>query len=191
MKIAGVFRLFLAATLAAPTAVNASQCDPSKPVYVFDQFKPGDDTKIFYKVRDGEHKWYMELVKFETWRKSRLVWSIDGNVICSDVIPICNLTLASSNKSEPDSAVYDCLKELEQNQEQDTPKVAISFAIPVTEISAKDETSHIAFGFLTALSVACGKHMNIHVERKALLNEDERKGMFLLPSFVRRVPCLK
>ncbi|MGO7593345.1 hypothetical protein [Rhizobium leguminosarum] len=189
MKIAGVFRLCLAAALAAPTAVNAGQCDPSKPVYIFDQFDSGDDTKVFYKVRDGEHPFYAQLIRFETWRKSKLVWSIDGSVICSDVIPMCDLTLASSNKSAPGSAINDCLKELEQ--QQDTPTTKIAFVIPVTEISTKHETSHIAFGFLTALSLACRKHLDIHVERKALLVEDERNGMFVLPPFVRRVPCLK
>ncbi|MBX4959081.1 hypothetical protein [Rhizobium lentis] len=190
MKIAGVFRLCLAAALAAPTAVNANQCDPSKPVYVFDQFDQGDD-KIFYKIRDGEHPFFEQLIRFETWRKSKLVWSVDGSVICSDVVAMCELTLASSNKSDPGSAIYDCFEELKKEQEQDTPTTKISFKIPVTEISTKHETSHIAFGFLTALSLVCSKHMDIHVERKALLVENERKGMFLLPPFVRRVPCLK
>lgn len=98
MKIVGVFRLCLAAALAMPTVVNAGQCDRSKRVYVFDQSNPGDDTKIFYKVRTGEHPFYAELIKFETWRKSKLVWSIDGVVICSDVLPMCNLDLPSSKK---------------------------------------------------------------------------------------------
>jgi hypothetical protein len=129
----------------------------------------------------------MQLVRFETWRKSKLVWSIDGSVICSDVIPMCDLTLASSNKSDPDAAIDDCLKK----QEQDTPTPKVPFKIPVTEIFTKQETSHIAFGFLTALALACSKHMDIHIERKALLVEDERKGLFVLPPFVRRVPCLE
>jgi hypothetical protein len=139
MNIAGVFRLCLVATLALPTAAKAGQCDPSKPVYVFDQFDQGDDTKIFYKTRTGEHPFYMQLVRFETWRKSKLVWSIDGSVICSDVIPMCDLTLASSNKSDPDAAIDDCLKK----QEQDTPTPKVPFKIPVTEIFTKQETSHI------------------------------------------------
>ncbi|CAN7585789.1 hypothetical protein [Neorhizobium tomejilense] len=187
MKIAGVFRLCLAATLFAPTVVNASQCDRNKRVYVFDQSNTGDDTKIFYKVRAGEHPFYAELVRFETWRKSKLVWSIDGVVICSDVIPMCNLDLRTVKKNSDKSVAYECFKEV--NDPATSNEQMAPFLIPVTDISSGDQTPYIAFGNLTALSIACSKHMAVQVKRKDLLTKDERKNGFLLPPFVRLDSC--
>ena len=186
MNIAGVFRLFLAAALAMPTVVNAGQCDRNKRVYVFDQSKPGDDTKIFYKVRAGEHPFYAEPVRFETWRKSKLVWSIDGAVTCSDAVGICTLDLESNKKKDSNSALYHCFKENEKDMEGVT-----SLAIPVTDIITGNESSHVAFGFLTALSMGCSNFLDIKVERKALLTPQEREGQFLLPPYFRRVACPK
>ncbi|MBY5897717.1 hypothetical protein [Rhizobium ruizarguesonis] len=187
MKIVGVFRLCLAAALAMPTVVNAGQCDRSKRVYAFDQSNPGDDTKIFYKVRTGEHPFYAELIKFETWRKSKLVWSIDGVVICSDVLPMCNLDLPSSKKNSDKSVSYECFKEIDDPAAPNEP--AVPFLIPVTEIFSGEQTPYIAFGNLTAFSLACSKHMGVHIKRKELLTEDERKNGFVLPPFVRLESC--
>ena len=187
MNIVGGFRLFLAAALAMPTVVNAGQCDRNKRVYVFDQSNPGDDTKIFYKVRAGEHPFYAELVRFETWRKSKLVWSIDGVVTCSDVVPICDLDLPSAKKNSYKSVSYECFKEVNDPAAPNVPTVP--FLIPVTEIFSGDQTPYIAFGNLTAFSLACGKHMAVEVKRKELLTEDEQKNEFILPPFVRLDSC--
>lgn len=185
MKIVGVFRLCVAAILVLPTVVNAGQCDRSKRVYVFDQPNPGDpddDTKIFYKVRAGEHPFYAEPIRFETWRKSKLVWSVDGVVICSDVIPLCSRDLESSKENSDKTVAYECFKE---NNDPAAANQPVPFPIPVTEIFSGDQTPYIAFGNLTALSIACSKHMGVHIKRKELLTEDERKSGFMLPPFVR------
>ncbi|MBB2795141.1 UNVERIFIED_ORG: hypothetical protein GGD59_002856 [Rhizobium esperanzae] len=187
MKIAGVFRLCVAAALLTSTTVNAAQCDRNKRVYVFDQSEPGDDTKIFYKVRAGEHPFYAELVRFETWRKSKLVWSIDAVVICSDVIPMCNLDLPSAKKNSDKSVAYECFKEVNDPAAPNEPTPP--FMIPVTEIFSGDQRPYIAFGNLTAFSLACSKHMGVQVKRKDLLTEDERKNGFVLPPFVRLHSC--
>ncbi|MDO3435757.1 hypothetical protein QWJ46_24095 [Rhizobium sp. CBN3] len=190
MKISEVFRLCLAAILVAPTIVNAGQCDRSKRVYVFDQPNPGDpgdDTKIIYKVRAGEHPFYAELIRFEAWRKSKRVWSIDGVVTCSDVIPMCDLDLPSSQKNSDKSVSYECFKEI--NDPAAPNGSTVPFLIPVTEIFSGDRTLYIAFGNLTAFSMACSKHMGVHIDRKELLTEDERKNGFMLPPFVRLDSC--
>ncbi|MBX5155588.1 hypothetical protein HJB84_17545 [Rhizobium sp. NZLR1b] len=184
MKIAGVFRVFIAVTIFAPTTVSANQCDPSKPVYVFDQFGGGDDTKVFYSERDGKHEWYLTPVRFDTWRKSKLVWSIDGAVTCSDAVGICTLDLESNKKKDSNSALYHCFKENEKDM-----KGVTSLAIPVTDIMTGNESSHVAFGFLTAISMGCSNFLDIKVERKALLTPQEREGQFLLPPYFRRVAC--
>lgn len=189
MKIASVFRLCLAAALAMPAVVNAGQCDRNKRVYVFDQSKPGDDTKIFYKVRAGEHPFYAEPVRFEIWRKSKLVWSVDGVVICSDVIPLCSLDLDSAKENSDKSVAYECFKEINDPATPNEP--VVPFPIPVTEIFVGDQTPYIAFGNLTALSIVCSKHMGVHIKRKELLTEDEQKNGFMLPPFVRLDSCQK
>ncbi|MBX5047669.1 hypothetical protein [Rhizobium lentis] len=190
MKIAGVFRLCLAAILVVPTVVNAGQCDRSKRVYVFDQSDPGDpgdDTKIFYQVRAGEHPFYAELIRFEAWRKSKRVWYIDGVVTCSDVVPMCDLDLPSSEKNSDKSVSYECFKEI--NDPAAPNASTVPFLIPVTEIFSGDQTPYIAFGNLTAFSMACSKHMGVRIDRQELLTEDERKNGFMLPPFVRLDSC--
>jgi len=187
MKITGIFRLCLAFIMTVPTVANAAQCDRSKRIYVFDEFNSGDDTKIIYKMRAGEHPFYAELITFETWRKSKLVWSIDGVITCSDVIPMCNLDLPSANKNSDKSVFYECFKEIEDPAAPNA--AAIPFLIPVTEIFSGDQTPYIAFGNLAAFSIACSKHMGVHIDRKELLTEDEEKNGFLLPPFVRLDSC--
>lgn len=112
-------------------------------------------------------------VRFETWRKDKLIWSVDGEIYCSDVVPMCNLKLKTAEGKNLEDETKDCA----------------DFPLPVEEIRKDKQVIYTVFGGLAAYSMACAKHV-VRVHDKDRLNAFEyNREFFVLPPYVRFESC--
>ncbi|NVD42713.1 hypothetical protein HT585_27960 [Ensifer sp. HO-A22] len=101
----------LAFTIAPPVAsAEAKPCPREEAIYAYD-WEDEDATRTVFKLQVAQRSELpprAQEISFETWRKDKLVWSVDGEISCSDVVPMCNLKLDRTAHSSTDEESDQC-----------------------------------------------------------------------------------
>lgn len=176
MKRLGIVLLAASAICPRMTYAGTTPCPPERSLYAYDWGDEDGTRTVFMHqvVPPTELPPRATDIRFETWRKGKLIWSVDGEIYCSDVVPMCNLKLESTNDTSPNEEHEQCA----------------AFPLAVEQIREGEQIACTVFGALTAYSMGCGKYAAIRVQDKGNLSAFERtEKIFPLPSYVRFESC--